>query len=202
MGNPTIQKVCFAVLMVGLIIWRAWETHRRQGSVRGKISMSWSIYALVVCTGVVFVGTLVEFCFVPRRHYLVVSILGVGLFFVAHILRLRAIRTLDRFWSLHVEIRDTQELVQDGVYGYIRHPAYAAFILEHVAVPLAANAWYSVGAALFLYVPMLLLRMHIEEAALVAKFGDKYRDYQRRVGALLPRFSALAGLWGSRQPSS
>jgi protein-S-isoprenylcysteine O-methyltransferase Ste14 len=202
MGNTTLQKVCFATLMVVFIIWRAWETHRRQGSVRGSVSMSWSIHALVFCTGVVFVGTMLEFCFVPRRHSLVVSAFGVGLFLVAHLLRLKAIRALDRYWSLHIEIRETQELVQEGIYGYMRHPAYAAFILEHAAVPLIANAWWSFGAACFLYVPMLLLRMRMEEAALVTKFGDKYRDYQRRVGALLPRLSAMAGLLRSGQRNS
>src|ERR1035438_5508817 len=108
MENSTTGKVCFAALITGLTIWRAWETRRKQGSARGDVRLLWTFYALVVLTGVVFMGTVVEFCFVPRKHSLVVSLIGVGLFLLAHVLRLTAIRTLDRFWSLHIEIREKQ----------------------------------------------------------------------------------------------
>jgi protein-S-isoprenylcysteine O-methyltransferase Ste14 len=202
MGGLTIQKVCFAALIAGYTIWRAWETRRKQGSARGDIRLLWTFYALVILTGVVFVGTILEFCFVPREHSLVVSLVGVILFAAAHLLRLKAIRTLDKYWSLHIEIRDKQQLVQEGIYGYMRHPAYAAFILEHIAVPLFGNAWWSLSAAVFLYTPMLLIRMRLEEAALVEKFGEQYRDYQRRVGALWPRLSTLTKLGKAQQSSS
>jgi protein-S-isoprenylcysteine O-methyltransferase Ste14 len=192
-----ISKIVFAVFMFTLLIWRGWETRRRQGSVRGSTSMRWSLYALMILTTVVFLGTAVEFWFVPRRPSSVAFVAGLVLFGLSHLLRLRAIRTLDQFWSLHIEIRASQELMQEGVYGWVRHPAYAAFILEHIAIPLAASDWYSLGAALLLYTPMLLLRMRMEEAALINKFGDKYRDYQRRVGALVPGPAAWSSLWRS-----
>jgi protein-S-isoprenylcysteine O-methyltransferase Ste14 len=38
-------------------------------------------------------------------------------------------------------------------------------------------------------VPILavfLRRMHVEEAALIAAFGDQYRDYMRRTRRLVP----------------
>jgi protein-S-isoprenylcysteine O-methyltransferase Ste14 len=202
MENSTTGKVCFAVLITGFTVWRAWEIRRKQGSARGDVHLLWTFHALVILTGVVFGGTILEFCFVPRKHNLAVSLVAVFVFVAAHLLRLKAIRTLDRFWSLHIEIREKQVLVQEGIYGYVRHPAYAAFILEHIAVPLFGNAWWSLGAALFLYTPMLLLRMRLEEGALVEKFGDQYRVYQRRVGALAPRFSMLVNLWKSHQAGS
>jgi protein-S-isoprenylcysteine O-methyltransferase Ste14 len=33
----------------------------------------------------------------------------------------------------------------------------------------------------------LVYRLRVEERALVDKFGDQYRSYQREVGALWPR---------------
>lgn len=202
MGGTDTGKLCFAAFMAGALIWRGYDMLRRRGGVRGSVSMVWSLYALIVLTGVVFVCTTVEFFLVPREHSLLVSIFGVALFVAANVLRLVAIRTLDRFWSLHIEIRDSQQLIEEGVYGYLRHPAYAAFILEHLAIPLVGNAWYSLAAAAFLYMPMLLFRMHKEEEALTAKFGDQYREYRRRVGAVVPHPSALANLWRTRQASS
>jgi protein-S-isoprenylcysteine O-methyltransferase Ste14 len=202
MESTTYQKIGFVVLITGLTVWRAWETQRKQGGVRGNVRMLWTFYALVISTGVVFVGTMLEFCLVPRPHSLVVSLIGVTLFIAAHILRLNAIRALDRFWSLHIEIRDSQVLVREGVYRYIRHPAYASFILEHIAVPLFGNAWWSLGAALLIYVPVLLVRIRFEEEALIGKFGDQYREYRRKTGALIPHLSALANLCRARPATS
>jgi protein-S-isoprenylcysteine O-methyltransferase Ste14 len=35
-------------------------------------------------------------------------------------------------------------------------------------------------------IPALILRLRLEEPALVEKFGDRYREYQRRVPMLIP----------------
>jgi protein-S-isoprenylcysteine O-methyltransferase Ste14 len=185
------EKVCFVLFMAGIVVWRAWETWRKQGQVRGQTSMQWSFYAMVALTALIFGGTVCEFFFVSRPHRLEISLLGMVLFVAANIMRIRAIRTLGRFWSLHVEIREQHEFRRVGPYRFVRHPAYASFVLEHLAVPLVGNAWWSFGAAVLLYVPMVLWRMRTEEAALAAKFGESYRSYQREVGALFPRLSAF-----------
>ncbi len=191
MTHSSTATIGFTVFVVAALGWRAWETFRKQGAARGSTSMMWSFYALVGLTTVIFVGTMLEFFLVSRPFRPAIAVAGVALFGLANWLRIVAIRALDRYWSLHIEIREQQPLIQQGPYGWVRHPAYSAFVIEHVAVPLVGNAWWSLGLTLLLYVPMILWRIHKEEAALVAKFGERYRDYQRRVGRLVPRLSTL-----------
>jgi protein-S-isoprenylcysteine O-methyltransferase Ste14 len=38
----------------------------------------------------------------------------------------------------------------------------------------------------FIFVPALLLRLKLEEAALLEKFGASYRQYQRETPAIFP----------------
>ena len=102
---------------------------------------------------------------------------------------------LGKFWSLHIEIREQHQFVRSGIYGSIRHPAYLSFVLEHIAVPLAGNAWWALAVTVVVYVPVLLWRWHTEELALCAKFGESYRAYQREVGAWWPRG------WTGRRPA-
>jgi protein-S-isoprenylcysteine O-methyltransferase Ste14 len=186
MNHAPAEIIGFSLFMAFVVLWRAWETFRKQGAARGSTSMRWSFYALVALTSVVFAGTALEFFFVDRPYRRGVAMAGVVLFGLANALRIAAIRALDRYWSLHVEIREQHPLIESGPYAHVRHPAYAAFILEHIAVPLAGNAWWTLGVTLLLYVPMILWRIREEEAALAAKIGAPYRDYQRRVGQLLP----------------
>jgi protein-S-isoprenylcysteine O-methyltransferase Ste14 len=101
-------------------------------------------------------------------------------------IRRQAIAALGRFWSLHVEIRKDHELVKDGPFRWVRHPTYLSMVLELLAGGLILNAWYSLIGVSLLFVPTLLVRIQIEEAALVAKFGDAYQNYQRSTPALFP----------------
>lgn len=189
-GNS--RTIFFAIFMFVATVWRGWETFRKQGSVRGQTRMLWSFYVLFALSCAVFGGTILEFCLVRRPFHWWPAGLGAGLFVVANVVRMTAIRTLGKFWSLHIEIREQHQFVRDGIYRHVRHPAYLSFVLEHVAVPLAGNAWWSLALAVFVYVPLLLWRWREEERELCAKFGESYRAYQREVGALFPR------VWGGK----
>ena len=191
MPRTSGETVGFVAFMTIVVVWRAWETYRKQGSVRGKTSMLWSFYVMVGLTALIFGGTALEFFLVKRVFHAWISMSGVALFVLANLLRLRAIQALGSFWSLHVEIREGHQFVRSGPYAFIRHPAYASFVLEHIAVPLAGNAWWSLTASFLLYIPMVLLRLNKEESALVIRFGDAYRAYQCDVGALIPKLIAF-----------
>jgi protein-S-isoprenylcysteine O-methyltransferase Ste14 len=80
--------------------------------------------------------------------------------------------------------KDNAQLVQSGLYRYVRHPIY-------FGVLLAALAWLLIfpGAYILLYAIGLLILFDVkarrEEVWLVERF-PAYQDYQRRVKKLLP----------------
>lgn len=82
----------------------------------------------------------------------------------------------------------TAVLISTGVYGLIRHPQYPGWLLMHAVVPLfKPNALLAVlGMAGIACVVWFTLQ---EEAELLAKFGDSYRNYMQTV----PRYELLAG---------
>jgi len=83
----------------------------------------------------------------------------------------------------------TSRLVKDGLYGVVRHPQYLALILIGLACGCLTPHWATIaGAAVILvatYASMLS-----EDAQMVEKFGDEYREYMR----LVPRANLLWGL--------
>lgn len=77
-------------------------------------------------------------------------------------------------------------LLQEGVYGVIRHPRYDSVILGTMGFALVVNyagAYVVVALSLLLLWPVILL----EERELAARFGAEYERYRRRTPALLPR---------------
>jgi protein-S-isoprenylcysteine O-methyltransferase Ste14 len=59
-------------------------------------------------------------------------------------------------------------------------------ILELLAFILICSAWVMMLVVPVLFIPALIMRLRLEEPAMIEKFGDTYRDYQRRVPMLIP----------------
>jgi protein-S-isoprenylcysteine O-methyltransferase Ste14 len=173
--------------LVFALLERTYERRYSNQAIRGERKMEWSYVLLHGSYMVIFILSAVEFFW--RRHGLKwpVSIAGLVLFVIALVVRLTAIRALGKFWSLHLEIRPEHQLVTQGIYQYLRHPAYLAIMLEVVSVPLVVNAFYTLMMTVGVYVPLLLLRWRREEKEMIGKFGEQYVEYCRRVPAFLPR---------------
>ena len=189
-----VSTFAVAAFLLGAAIQRVVETFARRQLVPGEKKMQWSFHAFFWLHSIIMLGSLGEY--LAFRRHLDWRWSGVGLvaYLGSVILRNVAIRTLGRFWSLHIEIRSQHQMIREGVYNYVRHPAYSAIVLEVLAIPLTVNAWWMLLFAAVTYIPVLLLRLKTEERALVEKFGDQYQRYQGEVGALVPRWTQLRQL--------
>lgn len=85
-----------------------------------------------------------------------------------------------------VFVRRDATLVTTGPYAWVRHPFYVtAALLMAAAILLAAN--WLIGLLSILVLALLAIRTPKEEAMLVERFGDEYRDYAARTGRFWPR---------------
>jgi protein-S-isoprenylcysteine O-methyltransferase Ste14 len=73
--------------------------------------------------------------------------------------------------------------VATGLYRWVRHPLYTAGLFLIWLTPVMTSSVLALNLVLTLYV---LAGSRLEERRLVAEFGADYRDYQRRVPALIP----------------
>lgn len=179
----------FVLLFLAAVnLQRVRETFQKRGTLPGEQRMQWSFRAFFILHTLIMLAALTEFLLWRKTLIVAWAATGVGLYLVSVVVRNVAIRTLGRYWSLHVEIRDQHQLVRTGIYNWVRHPAYLAIMLEVLSIPLTVNAWWTTLFAAVSYVPLLMLRLRVEERALVEKFGGDYRRYQAEVGVLLPKW--------------
>lgn len=172
--------------VLAIYVVRLIELGTKRDIIAGKIRENLTLRLFLLAGTIIFVGSIVEFITLrPSLRwgpFLAGWVCGIASFAI----RRRAIAALGKFWSLHVEIRENHEFVQSGPFRYVRHPAYFSMILELLALALICNAFFTLLLIPVFFVPVLIMRIRIEEVALVEKFGDAYRSFQRTKPALIP----------------
>ena len=84
--------------------------------------------------------------------------------------------------------RREHKLVTSGPYRWVRHPLYTVGTSMFVAFGMMADNWFIAGLGILAFI-MMAVRTPQEEANLIEKFGDEYREYMKRTGRFLPKFS-------------
>ncbi len=115
---------------------------------------------------------------------------GVALSALGLWIRVSAMRQLGARFSPLVALQREHALETRGWYAHVRHPGYLGALLASLGAAI------TFGSALAL--PLLAVmayfqwqRVRHEETLLAGHFGDAWRAYTRRTGAILPR-------WGGR----
>jgi protein-S-isoprenylcysteine O-methyltransferase Ste14 len=82
--------------------------------------------------------------------------------------------------------RTEHTLVTSGPYRWVRHPLYTIGCSLFVTFGMIADNWFIALLGILAFIAMAI-RTPREEANLIAKFGDEYREYMKRTGRFLPK---------------
>lgn len=180
------------VYFLGIIVvyWmrgiRFWEPQAKGEMVREERG-DWSFWVIAI-------GMIAAF-YLPPAEYLYfnflpsglwVQILGLFLVFLGSVLFIWARRTLGQFYSGHVSVLEGQPLVQSGPYHFIRHPAYAGYLLIALGIACGYSSVAGLVINLITLLPAVIYRIQVEDKLLGEYFGAQFDDYARRTKRLLP----------------
>jgi protein-S-isoprenylcysteine O-methyltransferase Ste14 len=82
--------------------------------------------------------------------------------------------------------RKEHTLVTSGPYRWVRHPLYTVGSSLFIAFGLMADNWFIALLGVLAFLAMAS-RTPKEEANLIEKFGDEYREYMKRTGRYFPK---------------
>lgn len=185
-GKMRLDFIVPIASVVLIYLVRMVELKTKRKTIPGPVKENLTLRLFMLAGTLMLVGSITEFLMCgPKWNWF--TFLGGWLCAVASfMLRQRAIAALGKFWSLHVEIRENHEFVKSGPFRWIRHPTYFSMMLELLALGLIMNALWTLLIAALIFVPALLMRLKLEETALVEKFGEAYKNYQVNTPALFP----------------
>ena len=115
--------------------------------------------------------------------------LGCFVFALGITMRLVAVATLHRYFTVSVSILEKHAIVDTGIYGIIRHPSYLGYLASMLGIGLMFENWVGLAVLVLLPLASILYRIHVEERVLLHHFGASYQAYAKRTKRLLP------GIW-------
>lgn len=114
---------------------------------------------------------LVEHVVAERRPHPVVVGVALAAFAAAQWLRLASIRALGTTWNARALVAPSSPVIDRGPYRHVRHPNYAAVLVEFQALPWIGGAWMSWIVLNALHAPILARRIQREERLLAGVPG-------------------------------
>ena len=120
-------------------------------------------------------------------HWNTFFAIGALLVIAGLIIRIISILTLKQHFTYTVTKVENHELIETGLYKYIRHPGYLGQLIIFLGIATSLSNWLSV---LLMIIPVLLgylNRIHVEEKFMIEQMGQKYVDYQKRTKRLIPQ---------------
>lgn len=115
--------------------------------------------------------------------------IGPGLVILGSILFVWARRTLGANYSGHVSVKKEQELLQNGPYQIVRHPAYAGYLFIALGLALGYSSLLGFASTLLILLPAIVYRIRVEDRMLAEHFGAQFEQYTRKKKRLIP------GVW-------
>jgi protein-S-isoprenylcysteine O-methyltransferase Ste14 len=161
----------------------------RQGAERVPATPldRWSYPVIAAAVGGSLAVTVLTFLF-GIGGYLPEWVLWVGVAFmvVGIPLKLWSLTTLGRFYGNPIIVQTDHQVIQDGPYRWLRHPATLGALLTSLGMPLILLSPIGLVVTATTVVGAYVYRMIREEAVLANRLGDEYQAYRERTWRLVP----------------
>jgi len=95
-------------------------------------------------------------------------------------------RSLGRQWRIDAGLNADHELVTSGPYRLVRHPIYTSMLCLCLGTGFMITPPLVLAISILVFMVGTEIRVRIEDRLLAARFGERFREYQRTVPAYVP----------------
>ena len=191
MNETAAEIIWFAGLIGWYLIRHPFHRRSRKTTVSRSL-LDWKERSLlavalvgIVAVPIFYVATgqpeRFDRAFVPAAAWAGLPVLAAALWLFR-----RSHADLGKNFSATLKLRESHELVTDGVYRLIRHPMYSSFFLLGFAQFLLIANWVAGAAGLAGIGLLFACRVAREERMMIERFGEAYRSYMAGTKRIIP----------------
>lgn len=180
------QMMFFIILIteISILLLTTWSS-RKKSEEKKKQDRGSMLFMITGYWAAIFLNPI---CVHFMPFILPLNLFWVGAAFVmlGIFVRVYSVWTLRKFFTLNVQIASKQELIRNGPYKYIRHPAYTGSILTLLGAAFSFRSPFGLVATAIIVIVIYGYRIRIEERLLEESFGEVYKSYEKETWRLVP----------------
>ena len=115
--------------------------------------------------------------------------LGIGIAIINDVLLYWLFSSIGSGISPTSATRKEHKLSTSGPYRWVRHPLYTVGSMLFISFGMMADNWFIAALGILAFIAMAK-RTPQEEANLIEKFGEEYREYMKRTGRFFPKLGS------------
>lgn len=177
------------------IVWACWflseillnriyktKKNKEKDWDKGLLLVIWITIIISITLGVLATN----YIDAPISKSNLINYTGLFLIIFGIIIRLTAIRTLGKFFTVNLNLSEDHRLIKIGLYKFIRHPSYFGSLLSFFGFGFSLNNWVSL---MVIFIPVFvafIYRINIEEKLMFDQFGNDYEKYKKDTKKLIP----------------
>ncbi len=115
--------------------------------------------------------------------------LGIGIAIINDVLLYWLFSSIGSGISPTSATRKEHKLSTSGPYRWVRHPLYTVGLMLFISFGMMADNWFIAALGIMAFIAMAK-RTPQEEANLIEKFGDEYREYMKHTGRFFPKLGS------------
>ena len=168
------------ILILGIVMFfkspellkKRLDAKEKENTQKGVVVIS----ALLFLIGFTVAGLDFRFgwSYVPDAFVIIAAVV----LLVSYLLYAEVVRE-NAYLSRTIEIQENQRVVDNGLYGIVRHPMYAVTIWLFLAIPVILCSWWSLLCFLP-YIAVIIVRIKNEEKVLKENL-EGYSEYMKKV---------------------
>ena len=194
LGVPRLVLVdrCLATFLLLISVWVILEAVASSDRmyIQGQpIQARWLPYFMSAVMLLGFLIALTEHTLNGSTSFTIFAAIGSVAMGVGMLLRYLAIRALGPYFLDEVIVVSGQPIVTRGIYNRLRHPSEAGNLCIAFGSSLLLASLIGLVIGLFLLLPIVLIRIRLEDRLLMRHDPNRFTAYARDVPALFPRFS-------------
>jgi protein-S-isoprenylcysteine O-methyltransferase Ste14 len=119
------------------------------------------------------------------EEYNTIRYIGLAVYLVFSWIQVWSFKTLGDNYSQEIMIKKKHELVTKGPFKIIRHPQYLCQIILDIGAAVATLS-FIVGGFALIEIPIYLMRASMEDKLLAKHFPERFSEYKKKSGFMLP----------------
>lgn len=190
LGNPSlILNPKILVIIAGSVcVWLTQPAFSVSETSDKKQSDKFSVILILLMSLISGIVPVLDWAYFnsDRNNFSVMTIAGVVMIVTGILFRAWSVKTLGRYFTPTVQIKEEHRLIDSGPYKIVRHPSYFAAFLSITGAAVLLESTIGIAVSMIAMSIAYYVRIGIEERKLLEHFGNNYKTYMLQTKRIIP----------------